>query len=818
VIRNAGSASAGRDPERALLPAALSIRLEGIVQGVGFRPYVDRMARAHRLAGWVRNGAGDVEIHVEGPAADLGAFREGLTASLPPLARIDLLEAVPCAAQGIEGFAIVASQDAPDRRQPISPDVATCRACESELRDPDDRRFGYPFITCTDCGPRFTVIETMPYDRERTSMAAFRQCPECLAEYRTPGDRRYHSQTNSCAACGPRLWVEGVGEDEGASVPGSEADPLATATHLLQRGSIVAIRGLGGFHLAVDATDEAAVARLRERKGREAKPLAVMVGDLEAVRALGGPTPTEEALLQGLERPIVLVRTRPGAPLAPSLAPGLDRVGVMLAYTPLHHLLLERVGRPLVMTSGNASDEPIATGNDEARRRLSGIADAFLFHDREIVARYDDSVIRTAGERPIFLRRARGYAPLPLSLPVPTPVPLLAVGPHLKNTFTLAHGRDAYVSQHIGDLESLETLEHFRDALDRFRRLFRVEPRVVVRDLHPGYLSSRIAEELEDELGPAMTVQHHHAHIAAVMAEHGRTDPVVGLAFDGVGLGDDGTVWGAELLVADLTDYRRVGHLRAAPLAGGDLAARNPWRAALGYRTLKTGVVGAAGTPEGSGWDRTFMDVPRNELRVAQLQVQRGLNAPLASSMGRLFDAAAAVLGVRDRSHFEGQAAMELEALAGDRPADPLPFPIWDEDGILIMDPVPLLDALDEGLARGREPGEMAADFHESLAEGWAEAAVRAAAAEGLDTVALGGGVFQNARLTASLGDRLEGRGLRVLGAERLSPNDGGVSYGQAAVAAARLAGAAPSVPPAPKEIGSRIHGRPLSGVRRGEE
>jgi hydrogenase maturation protein HypF len=840
VIRKAPLAPSGDARATGVAPRvegevrALSIRLEGVVQGVGFRPYVDRMARAHSLRGWVRNRSGDVEIHVEGKPERLEAFRTGLAGSLPPLARIDRLEAARCEPRGIEGFSIQASSDEPDRRQPISPDVATCAACEAELRDPVDRRYGYPFITCTDCGPRFTVIEAMPYDRERTSMAAFRQCPECLTEYRTPGNRRYHSQTNSCGVCGPRVWLEevgarraGGGREEHGMRPGPgeatpAADPVDQAARLLTEGRIVALRGLGGFHLAVDAGNEEAVVRLRERKGREAKPLAVMVASLEAARVLADPVPAEEALLRGPERPIVLVRIRPGAPLAPSLAPGLDRVGMMLAYTPLHHLLLERTGRPLVMTSGNASDEPIATGNEEARRRLSRIADAFLFHDREIVARYDDSVVRTVGDRPIFLRRARGYAPLPLSLPVPAPVPLLAVGPHLKNTFTLAHGRDAWVSQHIGDLESVEALEHFRDALDRFRRLFRVEPRMVVRDLHPGYLSSRIAEEMEEELGPALTVQHHHAHIAAVLAEHGRTDPVVGLAFDGVGLGDDGTVWGAELLVADLAGYRRAGHLRPAPLPGGDLAARNPWRAALGYLRLKVegaGDADGAGGGEGGRWSRAFQDVPSEELRVARLQTGRGLNSPLASSMGRLFDAAAAILGVRSRAFFEGQAAMELEALAGDREAASLPFPVTEgEGGTLTLEPLPLLDALARGIAEGRGPGELAAAFHDSLARGWGEAAARIAEREGLGTVALGGGVFQNARLTMALSRELEARGLQVLRAEKLSPNDGGVSYGQAAVAAARLADDRPAPPPDAKESGSRIQGRAGDRARRGEE
>jgi hydrogenase maturation protein HypF len=748
--------------------ARLSVR--GVVQGVGFRPFVHRLALRCGLAGWVRNASGDVQIHVEGDAAAISAFVRAVRAEAPPLAHLDELHAEPCPPGGLAAFTILESRTESGRRQPVSPDVAVCAACEAELFDPANRRYRYPFITCTDCGPRFTVIEAMPYDRERTSMRAFPQCPACLEEYRASGDRRYHSETNSCPACGPRVWLEPAG---------SGTDPIAAAAELLAGGKIVALRGLGGFHLAVDATNEAAVARLRARKLREAKPLAIMVRTLADARRLADVSPEEAALLTSRERPIVLLRrARDHTDLALSVAPGLDTVGVMLAYTPLHHLLCDLVRRPLVMTSGNRSDEPIATSNDDARRRLAGIADAFLLHDREIVARYDDSVLRVAGGTPVFLRRARGYAPLPLAVPIASPRPLVAVGPHLKNTFTLVHGREAYVSQHIGDLENLETLEHWRAALGAYRRLFRLEPEVAVRDLHPGYLSTRLAGDLG--LERIIPVQHHHAHVAAVLAEHGVTEPAVGVAFDGTGYGADGHVWGAEFLIADLAGYRRVGQLRYARLPGGDLAAREPWRAALGYLALEPDAAGA--------FIHAFAPIPAETRAIATQQIARRLNAPLASSLGRLFDAAAAVLGVRTVSRYEGEAAMELEALAGRRGAQPFPFPAAEgPDGGWVLDPLPLLVALGERRAAGIGLAELAARFHESVAAAADALAARLAAQAGLRTVALGGGCFQNARLLVSLVSRLEARGLRVLVPRRLGPNDGAVSYGQATVAAALL-------------------------------
>jgi hydrogenase maturation protein HypF len=749
------------------------------VQGVGFRPFVHRLAMRLELAGWVRNASGDVQVHVEGTPDKIDTFVRELRCEAPPLARIDDLRTQSCAPSNLTAFTILESKTEEGLRQAVSPDVALCAACEAELFDPANRRSRYPFITCTDCGPRFTVIETMPYDRERTSMRAFTQCSTCRREYGSPGDRRYHSETNSCPACGPRLWLESAPPLHNVETgPGGEVEAAAA---LLEAGKIVAIRGLGGFHLAVDAKNEEAVSRLRTRKQREAKPLAVMVRTLAEASALARVSEHEAALLTSRERPIVLLRMRPHGPLARGVAPGLDTVGVMLAYTPLQHLLCDLIGRPLVMTSGNLSDEPIAITNDEAKHRLATIADAFLLHDREIVARYDDSVVRVAGDAPVFLRRARGYAPLPLELPLASPRPLLAVGPHLKNTFTLVQGSAAYVSQHIGDLENLETMQHWRAALDAYRRLFSLQAEVAVRDLHPGYMSTRLAGELG--LERIIPVQHHHAHIAAVLAEHGVTERVIGLAFDGTGYGDDGNVWGAEFLVADLAGYKRAGQLRYARLPGGDRAAREPWRAALGYAALE---------PDAKLGGRAFAGILPERQRVARRQIERQLNAPLVSSIGRLFDAAAAVLGVCPANRFEGQAAMQLEALAGRRRAEPLPFPVTQApEGTWILDPVPLLVALAEQLQRGIAVAELAARFHESVAAAAGELAARLAADAGVRTAALGGGCFQNARLLVSLKGRLESRGLRVLIPRQLSPNDGAVSYGQAAVGASLLQGEA---------------------------
>lgn len=752
---------------------ARDLRVTGVVQGVGFRPFVHRLALRYRLTGWVRNVAGTVEIHVEGAPEALDAFQRDLRAEAPPVSRIDTLASAPGTLEGLLAFEIASSADA-DGTRPVPPDVAICAACEAELRDADNRRHRHAFITCTDCGPRYTIIDALPYDRVRTTMATFEPCTECAAEYDTAGDRRHHAETLACPSCGPQLWLE--------SRDGRRWAYNDTAVHLAARslrgGAILGVRGIGGFHLACDASNDVAVQRLRARKHRDAKPLALMVRTVEEARKLALVNDAEAVALCGSARPIVLLRARDDAPLAEGLAPGLRHIGVMLAYSPLHHLLLDSFDAPLVMTSGNLSDEPIAMGVDEARTRLSHIADEFLMHDREILSRVDDSVVRVVDGAPMLLRRSRGYAPLPLALPVSAPVPIIAVGPHLKNTFTLARDGWAWPSPHIGDLENLDGLAHWHAAFDRYRDLFRIEPQVAVRDLHPGYLSTRVAEELG--LPRLMVVQHHHAHIAAVAAEHGVTERVIGLAFDGTGLGDDGHVWGAETLVADLRSYRRVARLRYAPLPGGDLAAREPWRVALGYASLEPGSEAA--------FALAYEGVAAEELRIAQRQIARALNAPFASSMGRLFDAAAAVIGVRHRSGYEGQAASELETLAADAVSVPIVMPWREVDGCCEFDPVPLLATLGERRQGGEPAEELAAVFHDSVVHAAAEMATIAAEANGIGVVALGGGSFQNARLQSGVRRLLEARGLRVLVPQLLSPNDGAISYGQAAVAAACLA------------------------------
>lgn len=772
--------------------SAVEVMVRGIVQGVGFRPFVHRLALRFGLSGWARNELGGVRLRVQGGTSDLAAFLDALEKEAPPLARLDEVEVTPAVFGPFSSFQVQGSVAGADGRILVPPDTAICEICLDELFDASNRRHLHPFVTCTDCGPRFTLIREMPYDRERTSMADFKPCSQCGEEYRNPRDRRFHSETNACPNCGPKIWLE---MEPGTCAASTEAGRensdavLRSAAGLLQRGKILAIRGIGGFHLAVDATDEQAVRRLRRKKGRESKPLAVMVAEIAEARRIAVVSGHAESLLLSKERPIVLLRKRPDAPLAPSVAPGLSWVGVMLPYTPLHHLLLRSVGRPLVMTSGNRSEEPIATGNEEARRRLSQVADAFLLHDREIVSRCDDSVVRWCGGGfGVMIRRSRGYAPLPLALPFPSPIPLLAVGAHLKNTLAVAEGREVFLSQHIGDLENLETLEHFQNSLRQLRALFRLDPKRVAADLHPDYLSTRLAEELSRswDLPPPLRIQHHHAHVAAVAAEHGLEEPVVGIAYDGTGYGEDGAVWGAEILVADLRAYRRRGHLRYAALPGGEAAVRQPWRSALGYASLEEPLV--------HKWRPVWAGVPKQNFALVLAQAQAGIHSPLVSSMGRLFDGAAAVLGVRLRADYEGQAAMELESLAlrhgkaCRRAGEPLPFPARrTHDGSWVMDPVPLLDALFEGRRRGEEVGELALRFHEAVARTTVEVAVEVCQEEGISMVALGGGTFQNALLVRRVTRLLTRRGVRVLLPKLLPPNDGGVSFGQVAVAAARL-------------------------------
>ena len=705
--------------------AARQVVVEGVVQGVGFRPFVWRLATELGLAGRVRNAAGRVEIEAAGSPAALDALVRRLRSDAPPRARVDAVSATQLPAAAAEGltrpFTIDESVTASSTERLFPPDIATCDDCLREVCDPADRRYRYPFTNCTNCGPRATIIDELPYDRAQTTMRAFPLCPACAAEYADPANRRFHAEPVACPACGPRLAYRPTGSAGPSAV---DDDALAAAAAALLAGRIVAVKGLGGYHLACDATDEAAVLRLRDRKQRWAKPFAVMVGDLAAVERLARVGATERRLLAGPERPIVLlVARRHGEPrLAPSVAAGNHRLGVFLPYTPLHHLLLAAVGRPIVLTSGNLSDEPLATDDADAAKRLAGLADAFLVHDREIRARYDDSVSRVVAGRVSIVRRGRGYAPDALPLPIAAARPILAVGAELKHTFTLARGHRAHVAPHNGDLEDLPTHVAFTNGLAHLERLLALDPEVVAHDLHPEYLSTKYAVA-----GWAaerrVAVQHHHAHVASCAAEHGIREPFIGVAYDGLGMGDDGTLWGGEILVADLAGYRRLARFGRAPMPGGALAVKRPWRMALGYllagERLPDAVPGgrAPGTTSGGAIDPDLVApflarLEPREVSVVRTQVARRLNSPVASSAGRLFDAAAALLGLRDVAEYEAQAAIDLEIAAGERRAAPLPTRLARTDGLLVYDPAPTLRALLEGLAAGRPPGILAAGFH----------------------------------------------------------------------------------------------------------
>jgi hydrogenase maturation protein HypF len=707
-------------------------RARGVVQGVGFRPFVHRLASAHRLGGFVLNDGEGVVIEAEGTVRELDAFAVEIVAAAPGHAHVDSLVAELVPPHGERGFAIrVSDGTAASAAAVIPPDLATCDDCLLELFDPADRRFRYPFLNCTQCGPRLTIVQSVPYDRARTTMAPFELCADCRREYEDPSDRRFHAEPIACPACGPELSM-----------------PLMDAMTLLREGGILAVKGLGGYHLACDAANEQAVARLRARKHREEKPFALVSGDPASLCLV---EPGEWDLLRSPARPIVLLRRLWGARVADSVAPGSPWLGVMLPYTPLLHLLWHDLARPLVLTSGNRSDEPIAFDDDEARRRLGGIADAFLGNDRRIHRRCEDSVVR----RGTVLRRSRGYAPSALPLPVESPVPLVAAGAELKSTFCVARGGEAFLSAHLGDLDSEPAYRAFRTDLRLYFEMLAIEPAAVACDLHPEYLSTKWAEQLGL---PLVAVQHHHAHAAACLAEHGEEGPALALVFDGTGYGTDGTLWGGELLKADLAGFERLAWLEPSPLPGGEAAVRQPWRIAAMHL------------------ERAGLPVPWPEWETVRASL--AVNAPLSSGMGRLFDAAAAVLGVRDRVTYEGQAAIELEQLAGVTEVDPWTWRFGDTTALVAR-------VADE-LAAGRPRAQIAAAFHETIA---ASAAAEAyALADGCDTVVLSGGSFQNRRLAAATRSRLEGWGFRVLEHRLVPPNDGGVSYGQAAVAARRLA------------------------------
>ena len=746
-----------------------AIRVEGVVQGVGFRPFVYTAATGLGLNGFVGNDVDGVFVEVEGPVAAVREFLELLQRDPPPLARIERVTTRAVLPTGATSFAIAASDPAGPRRALVPADTATCADCLRELADPADRRFGYPFINCTNCGPRFTIVRDVPYDRPLTTMAPFAMCEQCAAEYHDPADRRFHAQPTCCPACGPRLTLR---DEAGRALPG---EPLARAADLLGRGQVLAVKGLGGYHLAVDAACEEAAAALRARKHREDKPFAVLVADLAAARRLARVGDADAGLLTSASRPIVLALRRPGAPVAAATAPGNRQLGIMLPYTPLHHLLVRAAARPIVLTSGNISDEPIAYHDADALERLGGIADAFLTHNRAIHIRTDDSVARTFRGRPMLIRRSRGYAPEPVAVTRPFPRPVLACGAELKNTFCLAKDDRAFVSHHIGDLENAETLRSFTEGIEHFRRLFDIDPQVVAHDLHPEYLSTKYALELaEVDLQP---VQHHHAHVASCLADNAADGPVIGVAFDGTGYGADGTVWGGEFLVADLASYERGGHLTPVPMPGGTAAIRQPWRMAAAYLDAV-----CPGTAAGR------LDVMRrNQARwpAVVAMARRGVNSPLTSSAGRLFDAAASILGVRDAINYEGQAAIELEQLAD--PEEAAAYPAGIEAGHPFrVRGGDLVQAVVDDLAAGTAAGVIAARFHHGVAALIEAGCLLLRERTGLRTVALSGGVFQNLLLLRAAVSRLEARGFRVLVHSRVPCNDGGISLGQAVIAAAR--------------------------------
>ena len=747
------------------------IEISGIVQGVGFRPWVYRLARAHGVGGWIRNDARGVTIEVFGVPEGLDAFLADLRSSPPPAARILDLQWQPIAARPASSFEILASEPSAGGRVSIPADLATCPDCLREMRDLADRRYRYPFTNCTNCGPRFTIARDIPYDRPNTTMAAFRMCASCQAEYESPGDRRFHAQPNACPACGPRVWIAGPDGREVAS-----PDAIGAAADAIGRGQIVAVKGLGGFHLACDATSASAVAELRLRKRRDEKPFAVMAADVAAAEAIAHLDAAERDLLLAAERPVVLAHRRDAAGLAPNVAPANPLVGVMLPYAPLHHLLAAAAGRPLVMTSGNLSEEPLAYRNDEAVERLGGIADLFLLHDRDIDTRCDDSVARVIAGAPVVLRRSRGYVPRGIAAPGCFTEPVLGCGALLKNTFCLGADGIAYLGPHIGDLENLETFEAYEHAIGRMERFMGATPAIIAHDLHPDYLSTRYALARPEAL--KIAVQHHHAHVCAAMAEHGVDGPVVGVAYDGTGLGTDGASWGGEVLLADFARFTRVATFRPIRLAGGDLAVRQVWRQALALLDDAF-----EGDPP---LDRfpLFGKVPSQALAVARAMLAGRVNSPPAHGVGRYFDAVGALALGRTESRYEGQTALEWNLAADSNEDGQYAFAVADGPGPSELDLRPAVRALAGDLMAGVDRSVVSARFHNTLAAATVTLVERAFRRSGRLPVVLTGGVFQNALLVERV-IRAAGPGMRIVRHASVPPGDGGLALGQAAVASA---------------------------------
>ena len=751
-----------------------SISVRGVVQGVGFRPFIYRLAQEYNLKGWVRNTSGNVEIEVEGDEETLHKFLRDIETKAPPMARIEQVKSAYYPPKGYARFEIQESLSQEGKYQLVSPDIATCEDCKREIFTPSDRRYRYPFTNCTNCGPRFTIIEDIPYDRPKTTMRKFKMCPQCQQEYDDPLNRRFHAQPNACPECGPSLKLV---DSDGKPLSG---DAIKATSDLLKAGKILALRGLGGFQLACDATNEEVVNLLRARKRRPYKPLAIMVANIDEAERHCLASSGEKELLQSPQCPIALLRwKREPSDVAQAVAPNLKYLGVMLPYTPLHHILLKETGLPMVMTSGNLSEEPIAKDNGEALRRLKGIADYFLLHNRDIYARYDDSVYMVEGV-PQAIRRARSYAPYPIFLPFKSKQ-VLACGAEEKNTFCLTKDEHAFISQHIGDMENEETLEHFADTIELYKKLFRIEPEIVAYDMHPEYLSTKYALKVGSERGLKLVpVQHHHAHIVSCLVENKIEKPVIGVAFDGAGYGTDGTIWGGEFLVADWKNFNRVGHLENVPLPGGAVAIKKPYRMALSYLyKLFGGDFSLKGLP--------LSNVSPIELDIIKQQIKRGLNSPLTSSAGRLFDAVSALTGIRQEIGYEAQAAIELEMMAPDETGkietESYPFSIVENEKARIVRLSDLILAVVQDVRSQTAVPQISLKFHNTVSEMIVRMCKLIAQDTGINQVALSGGVFQNRLLLRLAVAALKKEGFNVL-THRLVPcNDGGISLGQAVIA-----------------------------------
>jgi len=761
------------------------ISIQGIVQGVGFRPFVYRLAQNENLKGFVSNTSQGVEIEVEGGPEALERFIRRLHSDPPPLAKITEIEVADIQIRGEVEFLIRSSREVESRSTLISPDISICADCLLELFDPEDRRYRYPFINCTNCGPRYTIIQDIPYDRPKTTMSSFNMCQDCQNEYYDPSNRRFHAQPNACSVCGPKIWLTDRWDCQIDS-----RDPIGEVVRSLKDGKIIAIKGLGGFHLACDAANESAVSLLRRRKGREEKPLAVMALDIPAVEKFAKMSVQERDLLLSSRRPIILLQKKRDNSLAESVAPRNNTFGTMLPYTPLHYLILKQGFDALVMTSGNISEEPIAIGNREAQQRLGGIADIFLMHDRDIYLRSDDSVTRFISGLPRIIRRSRGIVPMPVFLRRKAPS-ILAVGGELKNTICLFKDDRAFLSQHIGDLENMETLAFFEECVHHLTRILQVEPVAIAHDLHPDYLSTQWA--LEQKEIPRIGVQHHHAHIAACLAENGREDQVIGIALDGTGYGDDGHIWGGEILIADLVSYERIGHFDYFPMPGGPVAIKEPWRMGIVY-LYKIYKKFEQDEKDGEDFIRWMNRVPffekvdREKIKIILQMIEKGVNVPKTSSLGRLFDGVAAIIGLRETVTFEGQAAMELEMAMGNgarngKIEEGYSFETLDREGNILISPDMAVRQVVEDITSGISPGEISLKFHIGLIGLFLSISEKIRDGEGNNVVALSGGCFQNRFLLENLSSVLEKAGFEVLTHSQVPSNDGGLALGQAVVA-----------------------------------